>query len=110
MPVASYMPLKDARPAKRSFYRKPESGIVEPDLLPANVLESLSGERRQTRCDAALTARGVRSAVLVRPGERSRSTRRIKQRPLWRWTMTSTAETSIYYSRVVLDERARRRF
>jgi hypothetical protein len=97
--------LKDARPAKRSFIASPKAGLSNLDLLPDNVLESLSGEGADEIDN--LTARRVRISQLV-------GRREIK---VTHKTDTSLAldydfnpETSIYYSRIVLDERARADF
>lgn len=93
--------LKDAKPAKRSFIARPKVGLSTLSLLPANVLHEDAGEIEK------LIARGVRISQLV-------AKREVK---VTQKTETSVAldygfdrETSIYYSRVVLEERSRADF
>jgi hypothetical protein len=92
--------LKDARPAKRSFIASPKAGLSNLNLLPANLIESLSGESEGK-------IKKLRISQLV-------GRREVK---VTHKTETSVAldhdfnpETSIYYSRVILDERARADF
>ena len=55
--------LRLAKPARRSFIANPKVGLSNLNLLPANVLESLSGEGVGTI--QRLTARGVKISDLV---------------------------------------------
>lgn len=55
--------LRGAKPARRSFIAKPQVGLFNLNLLPANVLKTLSGEG-EAEIDK-LTARGIRISDLV---------------------------------------------